>query len=172
MAYSYSILLGHISKVSGFEGAVTVKLEKSFIENLPQMESLFLEIEGRAVPFFISESYYPGGDILRLTFVGYDAADKVSEFKGCKIYLTSEISTAERMDDFGDITGYEVFTENNQLLGHIKEVIQNPGQWLLNITSPHKKEILIPLHEDFIILLDDKKKMMILKIPEGLLEIN
>jgi 16S rRNA processing protein RimM len=172
MAYSYYIQLGHITKVSGFEGAVTVKLERSFIENIPQMESVFLEIEGRQVPFFISESYYPGGDVLRLTFIDYNTADKVSEFKGCRLYLTSEIRTNERKDDFGDITGYEVFTEANLLLGQIKEVIQNPGQWLLNITSPDKKEILVPLHEDFIILLDDKKKIMVLKIPEGLLEIN
>ncbi len=32
------------------------------------MESVFLEIEGKPVPFFISESEYPGGDILRLKF--------------------------------------------------------------------------------------------------------
>ena len=54
MAYKNDILLGRITKVSGYEGAVTVKLEKIFTENIPQMESVFLEIEGRPVPFFIS----------------------------------------------------------------------------------------------------------------------
>ena len=120
----------------------------------------------------VPESYYPGGDILRLTFVDYNTADKVSEFKGCKIFLTYEMHTTEKMDDFGDLTGYEVYTDDNLLLGKIIEVIQNPGQWLLNIASPHKKEILFPFHEDLIILLDDKKKIIVLKLPEGLLEIN
>jgi len=38
MAYNCDILLGRISKVNGYEGAVTVKLEKIFSENIPQME--------------------------------------------------------------------------------------------------------------------------------------
>jgi len=172
MAYRYNISLGRIAKVSGFEGAVAIKLERSFIENLPQMESVFIEIEGRPVPFFISELSYSGGDILKIKFRDYNTVDKVTEFKGCKIYLTLGIQANEKTDDYGSIIGYEVLTTDNQSLGLITEVVQNPGQWLLSITSPHKKEILVPLHEDLIILLDDKKKILILKIPEGLLEIN
>ena len=85
MAYNSNILLGRITKVSGYEGAVTVKLEKIFSENIPQMESVFLEIEGRPVPFFISDSEYSGADILKLQFEGYDSIEKVSEFMvaGC-----------------------------------------------------------------------------------------
>jgi len=172
MAYNCNILLGHIAKVSGFEGAVTVKLERSFIENIPQMESVFLEIEGRPVPFFVSETEYSGSDIMKIKFADYDTADRVSEFKGCGIYLCPETDTAEKSADTDDFTGYSVFTEDNLLIGKITEVIRNPGQWLLNITSPQKKEILVPLHEDFILLLDDRKKILVLKIPEGLLEIN
>jgi len=172
MTYSCNILLGQITKVSGFEGAVTVRLERSFIDNLPQMESVFLEIEGRPVPFFISESEYSGSDILKIRFIYYESAEKINEFKGCKMYLTSGLSATEKSDDFGDLKGYGVYTDDKVFLGQVEELIQNPGQWLLNITSPDKKEILFPLHEDLIVRLDDKKKILVLKIPEGLLEIN
>ena len=172
MTYNCDILLGQITKVSGFEGAVTVRLERSFIDNIPQLESVFLEIEGRPVPFFISESEYSGGDILKIIFIYYNSAEKVNEFKGCRIYLTSDQPAAEKSDDFGDLTAYRVYTEDDLFLGQVDEVIQNPGQWLLNISSPDKKEILFPLHEDLIIRLDPEKKIMVLKIPEGLLEIN
>jgi 16S rRNA processing protein RimM len=172
MAYSCNILLGHIAKVSRVEGAVTVKLEKSFIDNIPQMESVFLEIEGRPVPFFIAESEYSGKDTLRIWFIAYDSAGKLNEFTGCRVFLTSDAHSAEPDDDFGDITGYEVLTDDDLLLGHITKVIQNPGQYLLSISSPQNKEILVPLHEDLIIQLDHKMKLIILKIPEGLLEIN
>ena len=53
------------------------------------MESVFLEIEGRPVPFFVSGSDYSGADILKLRFDGYDSSDKVSEFTGCRIFLTT-----------------------------------------------------------------------------------
>ena len=90
MAYKNNILLGRITKVSGYEGAVAVKVEKIFTENIPQMESVFLEIEGRPVPFFISAMEYSGADILKLWFEGYDSAEKISEFTGCRIFLTNE----------------------------------------------------------------------------------
>ena len=86
MAYKCDILLGRITKISGYEGAVAVRLEKIFTENTPQMESVFLEIEGRQVPFFISESEYSGADILKLTFDGYDSIDKIGEFTGSKVF--------------------------------------------------------------------------------------
>jgi 16S rRNA processing protein RimM len=172
MAYSCNILLGRITKASGYEGAVNVKLERSFIENIPQMESVFVEIDERPVPFFIYEYEYSGTDILKLKFTDYDTVDKVSEFRGCKVFLTSPGEAGDSNDDFAGIAGYDVYTDDNILLGYIKEIIQNPGQLLLNVTSYDKKEILIPLHEDFIIHLDDSARKLILKIPEGLTEIN
>jgi 16S rRNA processing protein RimM len=52
------------------------------------------------------------------------------------------------------------------------EVIQNPGQWLINILSPENKEILVPLHEHFILRIDTRKQTIIMDLPEGLTEIN
>ena len=89
MAYKSNILLGRITKLSGYEGAVTVKLEKIFPENILPDESVFLEIEGRPVPFFISDYEYTGADILKLSFEGYDTIEKITEFIGCRIFLTN-----------------------------------------------------------------------------------
>jgi 16S rRNA processing protein RimM len=172
MAYISNILLGRITKVNGYEGAVTVKLEKYFSENIPQMESVFLEIEGRRVPFFISDSEYSGANILKLKFEGYDSIEKISEFTGCRVFLTSGIPAENNTDDIQSFNGYKVLLQNDILLGTITEVIPNPGQWLLDIYSPENKEILIPFHEHFIVSIDKKKKIIVMDIPEGLTEIN
>jgi 16S rRNA processing protein RimM len=172
MAYKSNILLGRITKVSGYEGAVTVKLEKKYSENIPLMESVFLEIEGRPVPFFISDSEYSGADILKLSFEGYTSIEKVSEFTGCNVFLTTGVPDNNQEEDIRSLTGYKVFMQDEKLLGSIKEVIQNPGQWLLNIISTENKEILIPFHEHFIVSIDKKKRIIVMNIPEGLTEIN
>ena len=171
MAYNANILLGRISKAYGFEGAVTVKLEKTFIENIPDMESVFLEIEGKPVPFFIEESYYPGADILRLKFTGYNTFEKVNEFTGCKVFLT----TGERNNNEADIKtfhNFKICLADNSLIGTIREIIENPGQWLLQIATPDGKELLIPFHEDLIIAIDNRKKIIKMDLPDGLFEIN
>jgi 16S rRNA processing protein RimM len=171
MAYKYGILLGRIIKVSGYEGAIAVKLEKIFTENIPQMESVFLEIEGRPVPFFIAALEYSGADILKLWFDGYNSNEKIGEFIGCRIFLTS--GTYDKLkEDNQNLIGYRVFVQEDKLLGSISEVLTNNGQWLINVISINKKDILIPFHEHFIVSIDKRKKVIIMNIPEGLTEIN
>lgn len=172
MIYQSNILLGQITKTSGFEGAVIVRLEKNFIENIPQMESVFLEIEGRPVPFFIASSDYNGSDILRLQFDGYESLKKVEEFKGCRVFLSFEYAGQPEKEDFSIIKGYSVLNQNKVLLGTIDDVIENTGQLLLSILSQAGKEILIPLHEDFIVKIDKKRKVIFMDIPEGLSDLN
>lgn len=172
MAYTSEILLGRITKVSGYEGAVTIRLEKIFLENIPGMESVFLEIEGRLVPFFISDSDYSGADILKLRFEGYDSVDKINEYVGCRVFLTIGKPDQTQSDDIQSLIGYQVFIESNKLIGVISTVVLNPGQWLLSIISENKKEILIPFHEDFIVKINKKKKTLLMDIPEGLTDIN
>jgi 16S rRNA processing protein RimM len=172
MAYNINILLGRITKTSGYEGAVTVRLEKLFFENIPLMESVFLEIEGRPVPFFISDCEYSGADILKLRFEGYNTIEKVNEFTGCRVFLTKSVADAGQAENIQSFIGYKVFIEGDKLLGSIIEVIPNNGQLLLNIVFNAKKDILIPFHEHFLVSIDKKKKIIVMDIPEGLTEIN
>jgi 16S rRNA processing protein RimM len=172
MAYKCDILLGRITKVSGYEGAVAVKIEKLFTENIPQMESVFLEIEGRPVPFFISGMEYNGAGILKLRFEGYNSNETMGEFIGCRIFLTSGTDAGSQKKHSQNFIGYKVIADEGKLLGSISDVISNSGQWLINVTSSDRKSILIPFHEHFIVSIDNRKKIIIMNIPEGLTEIN
>jgi 16S rRNA processing protein RimM len=172
MTYKFHILLGKISRINGYDGSVIVKLEKSFLDSIPEMESVFLEISGKPVPFFISSSDYSGGDLLKLRFDGYDTYEKVSEFNGCRIFLTTINEETLPADKPENIIGFKVLVKNKELIGTIKEIIKNPGHDLLKIISPGEKEVLIPFHEDFIRGFDVKKKTIQVELPEGLTDIN
>jgi 16S rRNA processing protein RimM len=172
MAYNSNILLGRITKISGYEGAVAVKLEKTFTENIPHLESVFLEIDGKPVPFFISEYEYSGADILKLKFEDYVTIEKVTEFVNCNVFLTTTPATGNIKDDLADLTGYSILSVDNTLIGVVTDVIQNPGQWLLSVQTENNREILIPFHDDFIRSIDDKAKILVMDIPEGLIDLN
>ena len=172
MAYKAHILLGRITKVHGFEGYVNIKLEKYFFNNIPEMESVFVEIEGKLVPFFISGSEYPGGDILRLKFEGYESSGRVNDFTDSRIFLTSGKKRIGRDDNSGDLYGFTVRLKGESFKAKVTEIIENPGQRLLNIKTAAGKEILVPLHEDFIINVDKKNKIIVMKLPEGLIDLN
>jgi 16S rRNA processing protein RimM len=171
MSYKTGILLGRIIKVKDNEGAVTIRLEKSFTDKIPEMKSIFLEIEGKPVPFIISRSVTHGEGILKLKFKGYDTIEKIHEFNGCRVFLNSGEGQTES-SRFADIIGFKVASDDNSFKGTIKDLFENPGQWLLNVEEENGETILIPLHEDLIIKVDKRKRLIIMNLPEGLTEIN
>lgn len=172
MSYKTGILLGRISKVKGYDGIVTVRLERSFIEKIPELNTVFLEIEGKPVPFFIAWSDYPGGDIIRMRFAGYESSDALNDFTACRVFLDKGEGKELPNSGIGDITGYTAASKDKRLSGTIVEIIDNPGQLLLKVNTGKGKELLIPFHEDLIISADPLKRLIIMDLPEGLAEIN
>lgn len=172
MAYKPQILLGTITKAHGFEGAVTVRLEKGFIENVPEMESVFIEFEGKPVPFFITYAEYPGGDVITLKFDGIDSVQKAKEFSRCRVFLTSGEPEYNAGEDIKDLIGFKIFSSENKKIGIIKDLTENPGQILLNVDTGDDREILIPFHENLIVKVDKRKKIIRMDLPEGLTELN
>jgi 16S rRNA processing protein RimM len=172
MSYNTGILFGRITKAQGYEGAVSIRLEKSFTDKIPEMKSVFLEIEGKPVPFFISESESPSSGMLILKFEGYDSFAKVSELAGCRVFLESDEGNIVPVSQLSDIIGFKIKSADKSIEGTITEIIDNPGQWLVRAKTDQGKELLIPFHEDLIIRFDKKKKSITMNLPEGLTEIN
>jgi 16S rRNA processing protein RimM len=67
------------------------------------------------------------------------------------------------------LLGYSII-DNNNPLGEILEVIEQPHQLLCRLEIKGK-EVLIPLHEESLQKVDHKKKQVLVELPEGLLEI-
>ena len=172
MAYKKHILLGKITKVHGHKGTVTIRLERGFSENIPEMESVFIETDGRPVPFFVEYSEQPDLLTLRLKFEDYDSIEKVKEFTGCKLYSTESSISEFQVENTIDLIDFEVFSAEDSLLGVITGIIKNPGQLLLSVVLGSGKEILLPLHESLILEIDSQKKIIKMIVPEGISDIN
>jgi 16S rRNA processing protein RimM len=171
VAYNAGILIGRIQKVQGYDGTLSVKLEKDFEEDISEMESVFIEYEGKPVPFFITSLEDEGGDTIKLKLEGFDSYEKASMFSGCRVRMTTAASRDEAGNNL-EIRGFTVLLSDRGIVGIIEEIIQNPGQDLLRILSPEKREILVPLHSDLITGINKKKKTITMNLPDGLLEIN
>jgi 16S rRNA processing protein RimM len=172
MAYKADILIGHVIKLHGHHGEVIIKLENDFRNNLPVLEWVFLEIEGKPVPFLIADSTYSDADTLLLRFEGYDSSDKVREFINCKVFLTQKNPDIPKSRSPENIFGFRIYTIDNKLVGLITRITENPGQLLLNVNDGSGKIILIPFHENLISRIDRRRKIIIMELPEGLLDLS
>jgi len=172
MSYKTGILLGRVTKVKGYEGTVTIRLERSFTEEIPELNPVFLEIEGKPVPFFTTEPDNVGGGLLRLKLDGFESLQGLNEFAGCRVFLDAGKGELDPGKKINDIAGFKVLTKDKSLTGAIREIIENPGQRLINVETESGRRLLIPLHEDLIIKVDKKEKTILMDLPEGLTEIN
>ena len=75
-------------------------------------------------------------------------------------------------NDLNHLKGYRIRTPQDELLGTIQEIIENPGQILLSVLPQEGNNILVPLHDDFIVNVDHRKKIIIMDLPDGLTDIN
>jgi 16S rRNA processing protein RimM len=172
MAYKTHILLGKITKVHGYQGAVNIRLERNFSDNIPEMESVFIETDGRPVPFFIEYSEQPDFSTLRLKFLDYNSTEKVKEFIGCRVYFTQSGNLGPTAENLNDLTDYEVLSDEGISIGVVTELIENPGQFLLVIKTSSGKELLLPLHEDLVKEIIHEKRIIRMIIPQGIGDIN
>jgi 16S rRNA processing protein RimM len=165
------IFLGTLLKPHGIHGDMIFKLHNMHPDDLPEMESIFLEIEGLIVPFFIS--HYSGINESSM-LIGLDdiiSNEEAKKFTGCKIYITKEILDIPdnlQMKSL-DLIDYVVIDRKYGNLGKITDFLNITDNPLFKVIGKGK-EFMIPAHSDIILKIDNKKKAVITEIPEGLLD--
>jgi 16S rRNA processing protein RimM len=172
MAKRQKILLGRIIKIHGYQGGVILRADKSFKGPIPEKGWVFIEYEGKPVPFLIRESEEAGPGMLKLWFDGYETAEMINTVTGCNLFVLTEDSGTGISEGSGNIHGFRLFDAKRNYIGTIEEVMENPGQIVLRVISDDQREILVPLHEDLIVEADQTNKTLIMDLPEGLTDLN
>jgi 16S rRNA processing protein RimM len=160
--------IGVITKPHSYRGAVVIRLHSADRGNFEDVKSLFLLIEGRAVPFMV-ESVDPGrNDTLIVSFTGYETADKMAEFVGSTVLAEEGQGGPDTVPDHNMLLGFSVYNEAGHLRGKILSVSERKHQWLATVVRDDKSSFLLPVHEDLIVAFDEEAKTVVMIIPEGL----
>lgn len=168
-----TILPGRIIKLHGVDGKVAARTLKPLSGNLKNLKTVFLEIEGKQVPFFVEEYEQQGDKTLILKFEGYNSPSEVSPFRGCNIFIPVPVSRKGRkVFELTDLLGFRILSTGERISGVITEVKDNKGNILLRVSGDKGTEFLVPFHQDLIVSADAGKKVIIMNLPEGLADIN
>ena len=161
--------LGHITKTHGLDGFLTVFLDSDLPEEYYNIESVLLEIKGELIPYFI-EDHKETNNTQKVNFLfeEVDSTEKAEQLLGTKLFLPIEAlpDLGENKFYYHEIIGFEILN-NNKPVGTIQEVFENTGSDFFVI----EKEVLIPIEDDFILIVDKVKKQISMNLPEGLLEL-
>ena len=154
--------IAKVTKSNGTYGDILIGLFDIAIEEIDTQEPVFIEFDGLPVPFFI-ESLQPKGTgraIIHITDV--DSLEDAEELVGREIF--ADYLEEEGEDE--DFTGWTVFDKGTEL-GTVSDIEDIPGNPCL-VVLMEGKEVLIPLHEDFILDADASSRRLNLDLPDGL----
>lgn len=164
--------LGKITKPHGLKGEVQIWLDVDVPEEYEDLEAVFLDIKGQLVPYIIEEIQIRGKKSI-VKFEDFKKIEETESIINADAYLPLKKLPKLKPHQFyyHDVIGYIMFdTNTNQELGLLKAIYESIGQDLFAIDYK-EKEVLIPIVDDFIETIDHESKKIIMKLPDGLLDL-
>lgn len=167
------ISIGYTKKPHGLKGELKVQIEEVFVDDFLEADTIFLEMKGKKVPFFI-ENAREGNEIL-VKLEEVDSRETADTLSGKEIFLREEDidlteDEEETEEDFSEYIGFEIQDIALGPIGIIEEIIEYP-QHSVAVISYQNREVLIPMNRVFIRDIQPDKKILIMELPQGLLEL-
>lgn len=158
------VKIGQVLKSNGTDGQVLIGLRDLGTEDISETEPVFIDFDGLPVPFFLSGLSVKSGTrfLAYLTDVG--SLEDAEELVGKAVYYPAAALDGD--DGFRDFTGWKLY-DSGTLVGDVLGIEDIPGNPCLEVKT-HKDTVLVPLHEDLVTDIDEKKKILSMSLPEGL----
>lgn len=164
-------VLGYISRIVGLKGELAFSLDTDTPERYANINSVFIDINGALVPFFISKITIKGTNAFA-SLEGIDTIQKAEELVKHTLYLPLNLLPPLKGKKFyfHEMPGFKVIDKTHGDIGVIEEVLDLPQHAVFQIKHG-EIEILIPANEQFIIDINREAKELTINAPEGLIDI-
>ena len=111
---------------------------------------------------------------LILKFRGVDTISDAEALRGCNVQLTEDEIGPPPEDEhfYSDLIGCQVVdAETDRGIGEVENILEPGGALLLQVDAGGR-EVLIPFVRDICVEIETERKMIRVRLPEGLEELN
>ena len=156
------ISIGRITRTHGKRGEIQCQTSNEYWDNA-EATFLILSIDNILVPFRVLNWRGKGSDSLIFQLDHINDEQSAQPLIGCQAYmLVSDLSEEdELLPTWQSLTGYRVLDTDQGELGTIIHVDESTINTLITLDNDQ----LIPLHEDFIIDIDQENKLLTICLP-------
>ena len=167
------IRIGKVSRLHGFKGELSLKVDQEFISSMEEADLLLLELDKKQVPFFIESFRLTTTGFVLMKFEDVDTEADANRLRNAEIFLREEDVIEEDMEDDGlqKLLGFQVIDLHKGEIGEVAEVTDIAGNTFL-IIDREDGEVYIPFHEDIVEEVDEENAIIRVSTPEGLIELN
>lgn len=166
------IHIGRIVASFGLKGEVIVQHGLGKKTALKDVKVLFVEEQkGSYLPYFIESSKAKDQDEMYVKLEGINTKESAARISTRNVWLKdADFRKLAGKSSPISLIGYTIITDEEENLGPVEEVIEQPHQVLLKVLL-EGNEALIPLHEETLDSINHETKTIHVVLPDGLLDI-
>ncbi|MBK0379939.1 ribosome maturation factor RimM [Mucilaginibacter segetis] len=163
--------IGSVLKTKGLKGELQLYIDFDGADTI-NISSVFLDIAGKLVPFFVESIKYAPKNIAYLYLEDIDTIEKAAVLVKKDIYLPNKLKPKKKKSEFTlkDLKGFIAVDIYEGELGEIIDIHEFPQQ-LIAMVNFKNNEVLFPLNENIIKGIDVVKGVVSVDLPEGLLDV-
>ena len=186
--------IGRFTRTHGIHGEIELQFTDDVFDR-GEADYVFLKIDGLYVPFFLEDYRFKGSESALFTLEGIDSDTAARELVGHTVYYPLDARPAEDEDTISSLrafTGFRLLIIDRQALaetaeegdetseegvptlelGTVKHVETATANTLLTVEVEGGEDVLLPLHDDFVVDYDLRERYLVLDVPEGLIDLN
>jgi 16S rRNA processing protein RimM len=170
------IAIGHYNKPHGVAGELSATVDVD-LEVLRGLSCLVSAIDGIFVPFFVNAIRPKSVDTMLLTIDGIENEKEAARLVNRDIYALKRDYQQESIDADADgypldfFIGFELRDSDGSRVGEITDVDEQTENAIF-VVDRDGSEIMVPATDDLIVEFDVDNKLMVMDLPEGLLDLN
>ena len=160
--------IARVLKSNGTDGELLVSFRDIDPDDLNLQEPVFIEFDGLPVPFFIDSFRRRGNSRALVRLTDIENFEDAAELEGRRIFSKSgNVGDGQYEEgDFSFLEGWALYNDDEKvgLIGAFNDI---PGNPCLEVET-EKGAVMIPLHEDFILEIDEENDALYMSLPDGL----
>lgn len=164
--------IGLFNKPHGIHGELQFTFTDDIFDRV-DCDYLICLLDGIFVPFFIEEYRFRSDSTALVKLEGINTAERARMFTNVEVYFP--VKHAEEAED-GELSwnffvGFRMEDVRHGELGEVVEVDTTTVNTLFVVEQEDGEELLIPAQEEFIVEINQEKKLITVELPEGLLNL-
>ena len=161
--------VGVISSTHGIRGEVKVFPTTDDVKRFKKLKKVILDTGREHLPLEVeSVKFFKQFAIVK--FKGIDSINDIEKYKGKSLLVDRENAVKLRKDEYfiADMIGLQVYTEEGEAFGVLKDVLETGANDVYIIDSPKYGEVLVPAIKQCILDVDIEGQKMTIHLMEGL----